>query len=140
MGALRQWIQRLSGTLRTARRDADLEEELRFHLEMAAADAERRGRSAEEASRVARVRSGGIAPSIDGALAFGRVVEALLFEVKPTDVSTIAAPILALAVAAPLATLSPGDPSSADRYGEYASRRLKQRATPTGQPLNPLTR
>ena len=65
MGALREWIQRLSGTLRTARRDADLEEELRFHLEMAAADAERRGRSAEEASRVARVRSGGIAPSID---------------------------------------------------------------------------
>jgi hypothetical protein len=86
---------------------------------------------------IAVIVGGGI--GFAGALAFGRVVEALLFEVKPTDVSTIAAPILALAVAAPLAMLSPGDPSSADRYGEYASRRLKQRATPTGQPLNPLT-
>jgi predicted permease len=62
---LREWIHRLGGTFRIGRRDGDLEEELRLHVEMAAADAERRGLSASDARRLARVRVGGIAPSLD---------------------------------------------------------------------------
>jgi hypothetical protein len=42
-----------------------------------------------------------------GGLAFGRLVQALLFEVKPTDASTLIVPLLTLAAAAALATLSP---------------------------------
>src|SRR5215216_5369861 len=34
--ALREWISRLAGTLRPGRSDADLEQELRLHAEMAA--------------------------------------------------------------------------------------------------------
>ena len=43
MRIFREWIQRLQGTLLPGRRDADLEHELRSHLEMAAEDARRRG-------------------------------------------------------------------------------------------------
>ena len=43
MRVLREWIHRLQGTLLPGRRDADLEEELRLHVEMAAEDARRRG-------------------------------------------------------------------------------------------------
>lgn len=42
-----------------------------------------------------------------GGLAFGRVVQALLFQVRPTDPITLMAPILALAAAAALAALPP---------------------------------
>ena len=41
------------------------------------------------------------------ALAFGRLVESILFEVKATDASTIATPLLTLAVAAALAAVPP---------------------------------
>ena len=43
MRMLREWIHRLLGTLRIARRDDDLADELRLHLELAAEDAGRRG-------------------------------------------------------------------------------------------------
>ena len=43
MESLREWIVRLWGTLRPGRRDADLEEELRAHLELAAEHERRRG-------------------------------------------------------------------------------------------------
>ena len=43
MRILREWIHRLQGTLLPGRRDADLEDELRSHMEMAAEDARRRG-------------------------------------------------------------------------------------------------
>ena len=43
MRMLREWFHRLGGTLLPGRRDADLEEELRLHLDMAAEDARRRG-------------------------------------------------------------------------------------------------
>lgn len=52
---LRQWCLRVWGTF--ARRRGDVEEELRFHLEMAERAAERRG----EPVREARMRAGGVA-------------------------------------------------------------------------------
>ena len=42
MATLREWVTRLWGTLRPSRRDAELEEELRLHLELAAEDERRR--------------------------------------------------------------------------------------------------
>ena len=44
---------------------------------------------------------------VAGGLAFGRLIERVLFEVKATDASTIAMPLLTLAVAAALAALPP---------------------------------
>jgi putative ABC transport system permease protein len=61
----REWIQRVRGTLRPGRSDADLEEELRLHLEMAGEDARRRGVPAAESARTARLRSGSVVPAID---------------------------------------------------------------------------
>jgi predicted permease len=58
MRILRELIARLWGTLRPARRDRDLEEELRLHLEMAADDARRRGVSAIDSGRLARLEAG----------------------------------------------------------------------------------
>ncbi|HEX4641844.1 MAG TPA: ABC transporter permease, partial [Candidatus Acidoferrales bacterium] len=52
---LREWWARLWGTFKS--RDAEIEEELRFHLEMAEQDALRRGDSRREA----RLRAGGFA-------------------------------------------------------------------------------
>ena len=53
----REWIQRVQGTLLPGRRDADLEHELRSHMEMAADDARRRGLDSDDASRAARIAS-----------------------------------------------------------------------------------
>src|SRR5215831_760790 len=52
---LREWCLRIWGTLKS--RDAEVDEELRFHLEMAEQDALRRGGSPREA----RLRAGGLA-------------------------------------------------------------------------------
>ncbi len=65
MATLREWIQRLRGTLRPGRSDADLEEELQLHLQMAAADARRRGVPPAESTRTARLRSGGTVQAMD---------------------------------------------------------------------------
>jgi cell division protein FtsX len=65
MATLREWVIRLWGTLRPSRRDADLEEELRLHLEMAADHERRRARSTEEAWRGGRDRFGGIAQGME---------------------------------------------------------------------------
>ena len=65
MRALREWGQRLSGTLRSQRRDSDLEEELRFHLDMAAEEERRRGQTPEDAVRSARLRAGGLSQAMD---------------------------------------------------------------------------
>jgi predicted permease len=62
---LREWVIRLWGTLRPRRRDADLEEELRVHLELAAEHEAHHVRSAAEARRTAAIRSGGIAQTMD---------------------------------------------------------------------------
>jgi predicted permease len=65
MPLLREWIHRLLGTLRRGRRDRDLEEELRLHLEMAADEAHRSGETTREASRTAQIRAGGALQAMD---------------------------------------------------------------------------
>src|SRR5437867_8498345 len=65
MGMLREWANRLLGTIRLRRSDRDLEEELRFHLEMAAEAARRPHESPERASRSVRITSGGLAQAME---------------------------------------------------------------------------
>src|SRR5687767_8461202 len=59
MRVLREWSHRIAGTLLRRRRDDDLEEEIRIHLELTADEAQRRGQTPHEALRTARLRSGG---------------------------------------------------------------------------------
>ena len=59
MHTLREWMLRLWGTLTGRRRDRDLEEELRLHLELAAEEARRRGLSPDAAARATAIASGG---------------------------------------------------------------------------------
>src|SRR6476660_2454550 len=65
MRIFREWIQRLHGTLLPGRRDADLEHELRSHMEMAADDARRRGLDPDDASRAARIEAGGASQAME---------------------------------------------------------------------------
>src|SRR5919106_3480667 len=65
MEILREWLARLWGTLRPSRRDTELEEELRLHLEMAAEDERRRVDSVEGARRAAVIRFGGMTQSME---------------------------------------------------------------------------
>ena len=65
MPVIREWIHRLLGTLRRGRRDRDLEEELRLHLEMAADDAHRSGETTRAASRTAQIRVGSALQAMD---------------------------------------------------------------------------
>ena len=65
MRSFREWIQRLQGTLLPARRDADLEHELRSHMEIAAEDKRRRGLGPDDASRAARIEAGGASQAMD---------------------------------------------------------------------------
>jgi putative ABC transport system permease protein len=65
MTALREWAMRAWSMFRRGRRDDDLEEELRAHLEMAAESAERRGHDADEATRIARLDAGGTAQAME---------------------------------------------------------------------------
>ena len=59
MRAAWAWLCRLGRTLTGHGRDAELEEELRFHLEMQTAAGIRRGMPVREAERAARLRLGG---------------------------------------------------------------------------------
>src|SRR5215831_13645240 len=61
---LREWSQRLLGTLHYGRRDRDMEEELRLHAELAAEEARRRGNE-DEPVRSSRVKVGGQAQAMD---------------------------------------------------------------------------
>ena len=54
-------VHRVFGALRRGRSDADLQEELRLHMELAAEDAQRRG----EPTRTARLHTGGAAQAMD---------------------------------------------------------------------------
>lgn len=65
MRTLREWLHRLLGTMRRGRRDNDLEEELRLHLELATEAAAWRGESPKEARRQALIRSGGPTQAIE---------------------------------------------------------------------------
>ena len=61
MRTLREWLHRLLGVLRRGRSDADLQEELRLHMELSAEEAQRRG----EPVRAARLHSGGASQAMD---------------------------------------------------------------------------
>jgi len=61
MRLLREWMIRLFGRLHRGRSDADLQEELRLHMELAAEDARRRG----EPVRAARLHIGGAAQAME---------------------------------------------------------------------------
>ena len=65
MGILREWLHRLWATLRPGRRDDDLEEELRLHLDLVAEQARRRGHDPDEAVRLARIEAGGRSQTMD---------------------------------------------------------------------------
>lgn len=65
MAKLREWVNRLWGTICPSRKDRELEEELRLHLELAAEDRRRRGDAPESAMRAARIRAGGTAQAME---------------------------------------------------------------------------
>ena len=65
MHRLREWCHRWWGTLRPGRSDGDLQQELRQHLELAAEAARRRGVSADESRRAARLEWGGNMQAMD---------------------------------------------------------------------------
>jgi predicted permease len=61
MRTILEWARRLSGSVGASRRDADIEEELRLHLELAA---EAEGMR-EEGHRSARLRAGGLTQAME---------------------------------------------------------------------------
>jgi putative ABC transport system permease protein len=63
--AVREYLRRLWGTVTRGRGDRDVEKELRLHLELAAEDARRRGESAADAIRAARLRAGTIPQAME---------------------------------------------------------------------------
>src|SRR5688572_6390060 len=65
MATFREWFTRLWGTVRPSRRDAELEAELRLHLELATEDERRRADSIESAGRAAAIRAGGMAQAME---------------------------------------------------------------------------
>ena len=65
MRALREWFHRLAATVRPDRRDEDLEEELRLHLELVADAARARGEDPDEALRQARLQAGAPAQAME---------------------------------------------------------------------------
>jgi putative ABC transport system permease protein len=65
MRTLREFLQRLLGSVRSTRTDADLQDELRAHLELAAEREAQRGHPPAERVRRARVRVGGVAQAMD---------------------------------------------------------------------------
>lgn len=64
MTSLREWLARLKGTVRPDRSDADMQEELRAHLELATEDERRRGTS-DHARRAAVARVGGTGEAVN---------------------------------------------------------------------------
>ena len=62
---VQEWLRRFWGTISGRRRDADLEEELRLHLQLAAEAARSQGHSPEEAMRRARMELGGLTQAMD---------------------------------------------------------------------------
>ena len=61
----REYVRRIMASIRGARPDGDLEEELRLHLELAAEDEARRGLGAPDAARRARIRVGAVTQTMD---------------------------------------------------------------------------
>ena len=67
MRVLREWRNRVRGSLRGGRPDGDLEQELQLHLELIADEERRRGRGSEQARREATLRAGGVSSALDAA-------------------------------------------------------------------------
>ena len=65
IATLREWAHRLAGTIGRGWTDRDLEEELRFHLDLTAEEALRGGTSAEGAGRAATLEAGGLSQSVE---------------------------------------------------------------------------
>ena len=65
MRTILEFARRLAGAVRRSRSDADLEEELRLHLALAADDEQKRGHRPFEAGRAARVRAGGVTQAME---------------------------------------------------------------------------
>ena len=65
MARLREWVNRLWGSLRPSHRDAEFEQELRLHLELAAEDERRRSNSTKGSRRASVIRCGGVAQTMD---------------------------------------------------------------------------
>jgi predicted permease len=65
MRALLEFLGRLTGSVRRTRTDADLQEELRAHLEFAAEREAERGLPPTDAARRARLQAGSIAHALD---------------------------------------------------------------------------
>lgn len=62
---MREWLRRLWGTFRKTPEDAAMEEELRLHLEMLAAELQRGGLAPDEALREARRQAGSLAQAME---------------------------------------------------------------------------
>ena len=65
MRILREWIQRLWGTIGGSRPDREIDEELRTHLDLAAEEARRRGLAPDAAARAAALAAGGRAQAME---------------------------------------------------------------------------
>src|SRR4051794_5005142 len=65
MATLREWMTRLWGTFGGPRRDRGVGQELRLHLELAAADERRHANSVDAAARAATIRLGGMAHTME---------------------------------------------------------------------------
>src|SRR5688572_10189463 len=65
MRVLREWLHRIVGSLSRRRRDQELEQELRTHLELAAEQAQRRGETPQNAARTAGILSGRVAQTME---------------------------------------------------------------------------
>jgi putative ABC transport system permease protein len=65
MTAIREWFSRLRGTVRGNRRDPEMEEELKVHVELATEDMQQRMGATEDAVRAAHLRAGGVAQAMD---------------------------------------------------------------------------
>jgi predicted permease len=65
MAILREWIVRLWGTLHPARKDGDLERELRVHAELAAEDLRRNGRAPGSATQRVAIGAEGMAQAME---------------------------------------------------------------------------
>jgi len=65
MFKLREWTRRMWETLHRSRRDREMEEELRSHLEFAAEEMQRRSGATEDAARAARLQFGGVTQAME---------------------------------------------------------------------------
>ena len=65
MSNLREWLLRVSESLRPRRHARDHQAELQAHLDLATEEARGRGLSAEAAARAARLRAGGLSQAME---------------------------------------------------------------------------